>query len=105
MYQECIKGKERETVMKKKLVSVVLAAAVAAGTLAGCGGSSTKDSTQAASAGGETTEKSSSDENITLRLKRLIQILPLKLNTAAAMVIMINWQPSWHLEQRQILCR
>ena len=35
MYQECIKGKERETVMKKKLVSVVLAAAVAAGTLAG----------------------------------------------------------------------
>lgn len=67
MYQECIKGKERETVMKKKLVSVVLAAAVAAGTLAGCGGSSTKDSTQAASAGGEITDKSSSDEDITLR--------------------------------------
>ena len=67
MYQECIKGKERETVMKKKLVSVVLAAAVAAGTLAGCGGSSTKDSIQAASAGGETTDKSSSDEDITLR--------------------------------------
>ena len=38
MYQECIKGKERETVMKKKLVSVVLAAAVAAGTLAGASG-------------------------------------------------------------------
>ena len=59
--------KERDSVMKKRLVSVALVAALAAGTLAGCGSSSSGDNTQAA-AGGETAGKGgSSDENITLR--------------------------------------
>ena len=85
--------------MKKRLVSVALVAALAAGTLAGCGSSSSGDNTQAA-AGGETAGKGgSSDENITLRFA------PLKLSTAAAMVTMINWQPSWHPEQQQTLFR
>lgn len=110
--------------MKKRLVSVALVAALAAGTLAGCGSSSSGDNTQAA-AGGETAGKGgSSDENITLRfawwggderneatLKVIEQFeaahpnITIEVSTAAAMVTMINWQPSWHPEQQQTLFR